>query len=172
VNAFTSYHETAYYFSTTNHLLKPLSLLLDMVNDVSITTKKISLQLKERYEKRMQLLSKPPTTFETHHQNLKQQNPNDLLKAFEKVMARLRLSNPYEMKTTNKELSVSERVNQLRREINQLDTIFSLEELLFTYKDIQEMIVTFLAILDMIRLHELSFHIDEETVYLQRRMHE
>ncbi len=39
VNAFTSYHETAYYFSTTNHMLEPLSLLLDMVNDVSITEK-------------------------------------------------------------------------------------------------------------------------------------
>lgn len=39
VNAFTSYHETAYYFSTTNHMLEPLNLLLDMVNDVSITEK-------------------------------------------------------------------------------------------------------------------------------------
>lgn len=134
--------------------------------------KKISIQLKDRYEKRMQLLSKAPTTFETHHQPIKQQNPNDLIKAFEKVMARLRLSNPYEMKTTNKELSVSERVNQLRKDISRYKAEFTLEELLFKYEEIQEMIVTFLAILDMIRLHELSFTIDQDIVYLTRRMHE
>ncbi len=134
--------------------------------------KKISIQLKDRYEKRMQLLSKAPSGFETHHQQLKQQNPSDLIKAFEKVMARLRLSNPYELKTTNKELSVSERVNQLRKDISRYKAEFTLEELLFKYKDIQEMIVTFLAILDMIRLHELSFTIEQDIVYLQRRVHE
>ncbi len=37
VNAFTSYHETVYYFSTTNPLKKPMHLLMDMVNDVSIS---------------------------------------------------------------------------------------------------------------------------------------
>lgn len=37
VNAFTSHSETAYYFSTTNDLQAPLSLLLDMVHSSSIT---------------------------------------------------------------------------------------------------------------------------------------
>jgi predicted Zn-dependent peptidase len=37
VNAFTSYSETAYYFSTTNDLQAPLALLLDMVHSTSIT---------------------------------------------------------------------------------------------------------------------------------------
>lgn len=37
VNAYTSYSETAYYFSTTNDLEAPLHLLLDMVHSTSIT---------------------------------------------------------------------------------------------------------------------------------------
>ncbi len=131
--------------------------------------KKISLQLKERYEKRMQLLSKPPTTFDHQKQQIKHQSPHDLLKAFEKVMARVRLSNPFELKTTNKELSVSARVNELRKDILTFSSSFLMEELFKKASDIQEMIVTFLAILDMIRLQELSFTIDDDHVYLQRR---
>ena len=37
VNAYTSHHETAYYFSTTNNLKHPLNLLLDLISEVSIT---------------------------------------------------------------------------------------------------------------------------------------
>ncbi|MDF9823932.1 putative Zn-dependent peptidase [Breznakia sp. PF5-3] len=37
VNAFTSYNETAYYFSTTNNPIKPLHLLLDFVQELTIT---------------------------------------------------------------------------------------------------------------------------------------
>ena len=37
VNAFTSYTETVYYFSTTADVIQPLHLLLDFVQDLSIT---------------------------------------------------------------------------------------------------------------------------------------
>lgn len=37
VNAFTSYNETAYYFSTTNDPIKPLHLLLDFVQELTIS---------------------------------------------------------------------------------------------------------------------------------------
>lgn len=37
VNAFTSYNETAYYFSTTNDPIKPLHMLLDFVQELTIT---------------------------------------------------------------------------------------------------------------------------------------
>ncbi len=42
VNAFTSHHETAYYFSTTNNLKHPLNLLLDLISQVSITDESTS----------------------------------------------------------------------------------------------------------------------------------
>ncbi len=41
VNAFTSYDETAYYFSTTNNPIKPLNLLLDFVQELTITEESV-----------------------------------------------------------------------------------------------------------------------------------
>ena len=37
VNAFTSYNETAYYFSTSSDIERPLNLLLDFVQQLDIT---------------------------------------------------------------------------------------------------------------------------------------
>lgn len=37
VNAFTSYEETVYYFSTSNDIEKPLNMLLDFVSDLKIS---------------------------------------------------------------------------------------------------------------------------------------
>lgn len=41
VNAFTSYSETAYYFSTSNDIYKPLELLLDFVQSLQITKESV-----------------------------------------------------------------------------------------------------------------------------------
>lgn len=41
VNAFTSYSETAYYFSTSNDIEKPLHLLLDFVQSLQITKESV-----------------------------------------------------------------------------------------------------------------------------------
>ncbi len=134
--------------------------------------KQASLYLKEQFEHRSQLLSKTPSRLDQDFDHIKPQTPNDLLKAFEKVMARLRLLNPYEMKTTNRELSISERLNQLRMMISQRDERFSLDTLLNESEDIHVLIVTFLAVLDMIRLRELDFIVEAEVVYLQRSIHD
>lgn len=41
VNAFTSYSETAYYFTTSGDVIKPLQLLLDFVQDLSINKESV-----------------------------------------------------------------------------------------------------------------------------------
>lgn len=41
VNAYTSYHETVYYFATTNSLKKPLHLLMDMMVDAKLTQQSV-----------------------------------------------------------------------------------------------------------------------------------
>lgn len=41
VNAFTSYTETAYYFSTSNNPIEPLNLLLDFVQELTITEESV-----------------------------------------------------------------------------------------------------------------------------------
>ncbi|MDP2813552.1 MAG: pitrilysin family protein [Erysipelotrichaceae bacterium] len=41
VNAFTSYEETVYYFSTSNDIEKPLNMLLDFVSDLKISEQSV-----------------------------------------------------------------------------------------------------------------------------------
>jgi predicted Zn-dependent peptidase len=41
VNAFTSYEETVYYFSTSNDIEKPLNMLLDFVSDLKISEESV-----------------------------------------------------------------------------------------------------------------------------------
>lgn len=41
VNAFTSYLETVYYFSTNNDIEKPLNMLMDFVQDFSVASKSV-----------------------------------------------------------------------------------------------------------------------------------
>ncbi|MEG0329565.1 MAG: pitrilysin family protein [Longicatena sp.] len=41
VNAFTSYSETAYYFSTSNDIVPPLNLLLDFVQELNISKESV-----------------------------------------------------------------------------------------------------------------------------------
>ena len=41
VNAFTSYTETAYYFSTTSDVKEPLNLLLDFVQELDISEESV-----------------------------------------------------------------------------------------------------------------------------------
>jgi predicted Zn-dependent peptidase len=41
VNAFTSYEETVYYFSTSNDIEKPLNMLLDFVSDLKISDESV-----------------------------------------------------------------------------------------------------------------------------------
>lgn len=58
VNAFTSYKETVYYFSTVNDdIAEPLNLLLDFVQDLSIT--------KESVEKEKGIISQELAMYET-----------------------------------------------------------------------------------------------------------
>ncbi len=134
--------------------------------------KNVSFLLKERYEKRLQFLSKPATTLNGTKPVVGEHKSDDLFKAFNKVMVRLKISQPFDIKTTTKELSVADRVHHLRHMILGLPITFTLDELFQTTHDIQELIVTFLAILDMIRLNELTFTVDEDTVYLQRSVYE
>jgi segregation and condensation protein A len=134
--------------------------------------KKVSSILKDRYEKRLQLLSKPPSIFNGTKPIVGEHKAEDLFKAFNKVMQRLKISQPFDIKTTPKELSVADRVNHLRHVILGLSTTFTLDDLFEKTHDLQEMIVTFLAILDMIRLNELSFTVEEDVVYLQRSDYE
>ncbi len=134
--------------------------------------KEVSSSLQQRYEMRQQLFSKPfskqavkdigqdevPYSADTY----------DLIKAMRKVMQRMSLSQPFQTKVTPRELSVDDRMDRIRKLVQNQREIFLLDDLFADCDDIQMLIVTFLAVLDLIRMGELNFSIDEDRIWLKR----
>lgn len=136
--------------------------------------KEITHSLNERYLERLDHFSK---TFSKDAINQIQAdidantfyegNVYDLIKAMNKVYQRFQVSHPFETTIINQELSVDDRIDQLRIKLDSFSEIFTLDSLLLESSDIQHFIVTFLAVLDMIRMHELYVSFDEDNVYLK-----
>ena len=138
--------------------------------------KEVSSVLYDAYLERQDQLSKPVSYDEVvrNSQILADEqklegNPYDLLKAMNKVLRRLQLSKPLEMRYTRKELSTEDRILQLRTRMRDLPETFSFETLTEDCTDIHEYIVTFLSVLDMAKDHYLVFTVDEdERIWFKR----
>ena len=91
---------------------------------------------------------------------------NDLVKAMNKVMVRYKLTTPYDIKTTFKEMSVEDRVDSILL-YAQKHHEFSLDQLLKTCDSLECMIVSFLSVLDCIRLHTLDYVLIDDMIYLK-----
>ena len=97
-------------------------------------------------------------------------NVSDLYKAMNRVLRRLKLAMPIETRYTQKEVSIDDRLLVIRARLKDLDDIFSLEVLADDCKTIEEAVVTFLAVLDLIKDGVLDLAIkDEDKIYLKRR---
>ena len=96
-------------------------------------------------------------------------DPYDLLKAMNKVLRRLQLSRPLDIKVTQKELSPEERILQIKARLKDLPETFSFETLIEDCDDLHEYVITFMAILDMAKDHYLAFTIDDnENIWFTR----
>lgn len=136
--------------------------------------KEISETFEKKYEARQLLMSKPMseetqkwlnTTIEGEFKG----NPYDLIKAMNKVLRRAALAHPYETRMTVKELSLDERVVQIKKRLRDWVGKMSFEELCSDCTDLHMIIVTFLSVLDLIKHKEITFHVDEEeTIWIIR----
>lgn len=136
--------------------------------------KEVSKQLEELFLLRQQSYAKP-ISIETEKwiqqaPDVKfEGSPYDLVKAMNKVLRRLQLSKPLETKFTRKELSMEERSLQIKARLAKLPRTFTFETLIEDCEDQISVIVTFLAVLDLARLHLLTFTTDEQdNIYFQR----
>lgn len=129
--------------------------------------KEVRGQFEKKYEERQLLMSKPiseetqkwlNTTIEGEFVG----NPYDLIKAMHKVLHRAALHHPQETKMTIKELSLDERVLQIKKRLAGWVGKMSFEELCTDCMDLHMFIVTFLSVLDLIKHREITFHVDEE----------
>ncbi len=95
--------------------------------------------------------------------------PYELVKAMNKCLKRMQYSKPIETKFTEKELSVDDRVLQLKARFATLPKKFTFENLLEDCHDLHTSIVTFLAVLDLARTKVLFFTVDDSgTIWFKR----
>ncbi|MDF9825332.1 segregation and condensation protein A [Breznakia sp. PF5-3] len=129
--------------------------------------KEASTQFSKSYEERQRMMEKPiskkteewmkQVTIDEYHGN-----PYDLIKAMNRVIRRYELNQPLETQITMKEMSVDERLDQLKTKLHKIKGKITFEQLCDDCKNLHMVIVSFLAILDLIKNQEISFSVDEE----------
>ncbi len=130
--------------------------------------KEISIDLESLFLERQKLLSKPLSSEVEdwikvdENQELEAESPYELVKVMTKILKRMALTQPLETKVTTKEISVDDRISQLKLMYGKNNETFSFEEILVDCKDMQLYIVSFLAVLDLIKTNEMLFTLDED----------
>lgn len=136
--------------------------------------KEITEQFHKQYEDRQKLMSKPLSEETSKWMKVVVEEeisgtPYDLVKAMNKVLRRMALTQPYETKMTVKELSLDDRVVQIKERLRNWTGKMSFEELCSDCIDLHMVIVTFLSVLDLIKHKEITFTLDEEeTIWIIR----
>ena len=142
--------------------------LFDDVEDLINNTDELKYHdmLKLDYDQRQQHFTRPASSLIEQWQKkveqgpLKDQSVYELMKAMNRVIKRHMILEPYETKVTIKELSVEERVEQIQQRMTTLSDPVSFEILCQDCTNLHMIVVTFLAILDLIHQRWL--------VYLQK----
>ncbi|MEA5026371.1 Segregation and condensation protein A [bioreactor metagenome] len=129
--------------------------------------KDVSQLLNQRFEERNKQLTKA-MTFETD--NLAQDfdpadlkgNPYDLLKAMNRCLRHLALSQPLSTRIAPNEITVEEIINRIKWKFGNRQESFQFTDLINVCRTMEEIIITFLAVLDLIKTQDFLFHIDQE----------
>lgn len=136
--------------------------------------KEVTSVFQEKYEQRQLQFGKPLSeeTAKWSSQVREEEfegNPYDLIKAMQKVMRRMQLHQPMQTKMTVNELSLDDRVLQIRKRLQGWKGKMNFEELCDDCINLHMIIVTFLSVLDLIKHKEITFHVDEsETIWIIR----
>lgn len=137
--------------------------------------KEISEKLRIDYENRQKHFTRPVSplveqwSIPIESDTLENQSPYELLKAMNRVLQRMILLKPYETKVTIKELSVEERLEQIKERLKDSNDTILFETLCADCSSLHMVIVTFLTILDLIHQKWLDFTIDsEDHIYVKR----
>lgn len=119
--------------------------------------KEVTSEFKELENTRKQFFTKEPSNlnyYATDEENKEDVSLNDLINAVNELLKRKEKEIPLETKITKKELSVTEKVNKIRRILN-LKKEVNFNEL-FDVETKEEIIVSFLSILEMVKKNEIT----------------
>jgi len=94
---------------------------------------------------------------------------NDLLRAMSSLMKRLQLQKPIEASYHKKELSVDDKILEIKAKLFELPKTFTFDNLISENSEKEQVIVTFLAILDLCKSRVLNFTVGlNEVIYLRK----
>ncbi len=88
-------------------------------------------------------------------------NAYELVKALSKCLRRAQLLKPIETKYTKKEVSIDDRILHIKSLFIKLPSVFTFNDLIQDCSEYQEAIVTFLAVLELSKLHVINFTVNE-----------
>lgn len=133
--------------------------------------KDASMQLYDSYLDRLNQYGKTindPSIFQENVvEDFKDVEINDLTKAISKLFKRLSLTKPLITKYTEKEISIEDITLEIRSKLRFFPQEFNFLELVKDCDHIQKYVLTFLAVLDLIRTQHLRFRIDDQDdIYL------
>lgn len=130
--------------------------------------KEASEMLQQRYLERLKQYSTPPSSIvEAIIADVNELplvgSVNDLMRAMDRLLLRISLDNPFQSKIAHKELSVDERIITIKERFKNHTKPFSFSEILSDSNDLHVFVVSFLSILDLIRLNLMNFIIDDDS---------
>jgi len=134
--------------------------------------KNISQEFSKMYEERQRQMSKPlsDTTSQwiVSSDDTFEGNPYDLIKAMNRVIRRKSLETMQETTMQIYELSTEERLEQIKNRFKHVENKIDFEILCEDCTSVHMVIVSFLAILDMIRSGDLNFYVEKERIWLMK----
>ena len=132
--------------------------------------KDISATLSSRYAERLDQFEKPVDRLvvdsEVELLTSLESDVYALIKAMQRVVNRFKISHPHQARILKTEISLEGRIEQLRQRLDPHQTHYDLIALMEDVDDLNQFIVTFLAVLELVRQGDLIIdHITETTVY-------
>lgn len=130
--------------------------------------KEAALTLEEAMEKRGLLLSRPQAAIVQEWSRPTEDNSglhlsaSRLVRAMESVLRRQMLLNPWQTKVEVKEISVEDKMDELRDFLSEKTEPVSFESICDLQSSLHEVIVSFLAVLEMIHRDWIGFMLDDE----------
>ncbi|RAK22232.1 condensin subunit ScpA [Anoxybacillus vitaminiphilus] len=118
--------------------------------------KEAARELKKREEERSLLFTKPPSDLSVYASKINAQNRPldvniyDMLGALSKLLRRKKLQKPLHTKITKQEISLEKRMDEILKELKKEKRRKNFNEL-FPYYDRGHIVVTFLAILELMK---------------------
>lgn len=128
--------------------------------------KEAALQLEKQAENRERQLSRPKDS-QTDIWSVPKEEGNakgstyQLIKAMKRVVRRQQLLHPYQTSVEVKELSVEDRMAQLEKQLPYMKARCTLEDFCVDVNTLRAVIVTFLAILELIHQQKAAFFFEE-----------